>query len=513
MPVDKVVVTNVTVLRAKYGSQYASVKAALDALIAADGERGLTTRLVAIDADTDMGRVKGKAVKVASNTRQVKAAIDAIYNAYTPDYILILGAGDVVPPVTLPNPAQDDDKLVPTDLPYACPQPLSRRPRDFVGPTRVVGRLPDVEGAQDPAYLIKVLGLAAAHRSRTRADYAAYLGVSAEVWRKSTQQSLENLFGVGAAMFTVPAGGPGWPVTQLRKRIHFFNCHGAPQDPHFYGQRGNSYPIAHDATRLRGKISNGAVIAAECCYGGELYDPAQSTPKFAGICSTYLAQGAYGFFGSSTIAYGPSEGNGQADLICQYFIDAVLKGASLGRAALEARQRFVAQYSHVDPTDLKTLLQFNLLGDPAIHPVAAPAHAFSRSKTVQKAMRSGELHPKARAFRRERLARTGTNLAESVGAATEAALRTPKAVLGVLTKAARETGLQRPQLHTYRVAFPGGATPKGMRNVAAQRRERSIHMLVGRKKGAPNGGPVGLTAIIATVQEGKLVHLRRVHGR
>jgi len=33
----------------------------------------------------------------------------------------------------------------------------------------------------------------------------------------------------------------------------------------------------------------------------------------AGICSTYLADGAYGCCGSTTIAYGPSEGNGQAD--------------------------------------------------------------------------------------------------------------------------------------------------------------------------------------------------------
>ena len=51
----------------------------------------------------------------------------------------------------------------------------------------------------------------------------------------------------------------------------------------------------------------------------------------------------------------------------------MLDGASLGRAALVARQRFVQQTAELDPVDLKTLGQFNLLGDPSIHPVESPA--------------------------------------------------------------------------------------------------------------------------------------------
>ena len=59
------------------------------------------------------------------------------------------------------------------------------------------------------------------------------------------------------------------------------------------------------------------------------------------MCNTYLANKAYGYFGSSTIAYGPSTTNDQADLMCQSFLKQVLAGASLGRAALQARLDYI----------------------------------------------------------------------------------------------------------------------------------------------------------------------------
>ena len=71
---------------------------------------------------------------------------------------------------------------------------------------------------------------------------------------------------------------------------------------------------------------------------------------------------------ATTIAYGPADDNGNADVICQLFIEQVLRGASLGRALLEARLGYVRQQSVVDPYDEKTLAQFVLLGDPSLHP-------------------------------------------------------------------------------------------------------------------------------------------------
>jgi hypothetical protein len=112
-------------------------------------------------------------------------------------------------------------------------------------------------------------------------------------------------------------------------------------------------------------------VAAECCYGAELYDAAVLQPAAPAICYTYLQHGAVAFLGSSTIAYGPADSNALADLITQYFIKSILKGdVSTGRAFLEARQRFLTDSGpQLDPYELKTLAQFYLLGDPSVVPV------------------------------------------------------------------------------------------------------------------------------------------------
>ena len=342
MPNDKIVLTNLSALHKKYGDGFARVQSAITKFIAADYKRGLQTRVVAIDSEADMKALKGTPVLTATNQRQVKAAVDAVCEALQPDYLLILGAPDVVPMQELRNPMEGDgDAVVPSDLPYACAVPFSTDPKAFLGPTRVVGRMPDLVGQSNPAYLVRLLGTATRYRSRPGSDYHDYFGVSAQVWQDSTARSLMKLFGSSASMEIAPPRGPKYPDPQLARRIHFINCHGSPSDPNFYGQRGNEFPKAHSARLLPQKISNGTVIAAECCYGAQLYDPSDSRGQ-TGICSTYLFDGAYGFFGSSTVAYGPSEGNGQADYICQYFVEALLGGASLGRATLEARQRFAA---------------------------------------------------------------------------------------------------------------------------------------------------------------------------
>ncbi len=268
--------------------------------------------------------------------------------------------------------------------------------------------------------------------------------------------------------------------------------------------------MAHDAARLKSKVSNGTVIAAECCYGAQLYDLQDSSGQ-AGICNTYLADGAYGFFGSTTIAYGPSEGNGQADLICQFFLDSVLDGASLGRATLEARQRFAALYTHLDPTDLKTLAQFCLIGDPSVQPVGTVPHALSRGKTFKRTFAGAKASPGARAFRRERLARTGTNLSQSLGAARPIQGEAPAEVARVLSATAKESRIKELSRQSYTVAFPQAASSGDMQSFAATRRTRSIHLLIGEKIASNKVKRV--VALTATVQDGVVVHLRRVHSR
>ena len=515
MELDKVIITNLGALEEKYASTMPRVEKAIASLISADKKRGLETRLVALDSAGQMHEVQGKEVKDKDDQEQVKAAVDSICKAYHPDYVLILGAPDVVPHQDLKNPAYDpqgdDDKVVPSDIPYACEASFSNNPRKFLGPTRVVGRLPDLRGRTEPVYLVSLLGTAARHKTRARSDYQKYFSASAEVWKASTSLSLTKIFGNSDSMRTSPPKGPVWTTAQLGRRTHFINCHGSPSDPNFYGQRGGSYPVAHSAKKLGRKIMNGAVITVECCYGAELYDPSDSGMQ-AGICSTYLRDGAYGYFGSSTIAYGPSEGNGQADLICQYFIDEVLDGASLGAATLRARHRFAQNYTHLDPVDLKTLVQFHLLGDPSIHAVAEVPHALSRTKTFKEAFKSRQNFKGTRRLRREKLARTGNNLLSTLGAVEKSDVPVPSLVTEVFERGARESGIKTFGMQSFSLSFPQEATKGDMERFAGIRQARSVYMLSGTSP-VPADAPGRVVTLVATVQDGDLIHMRRLHSR
>jgi hypothetical protein len=518
MAVDKVIVTNLSALRAKYGARYAQVRSALTALAAGDRARGLSSKLIAIDSAAAMRAVGGKAVQSARDQRGAKAAIDAIHSKYSPDYLVIVGAHDVVPHIDLTNPMAatdepDDDRRVPSDLPYACDAPFGRSPARFIAPTRVLGRIPDEVGASDPALLVGLLATAARHRSRERSLYGKPFALSAKVWRKSTQLSVDTIFGPEQPLLTSPPDGPRWTKAQLAPRVHFINCHGATLSPIYFGEFPRErFFDAHDSSLLRAKVSDGAVVAAECCYGAALYDPADAHGQPA-ICTTYLREGAYGFFGSTTIAYGPSEGNGQADLICRFFIEAVLGGSSLGRAATEAHHRFVAQFSHLDPSDLKTAVQFILLGDPSVHPVLPVPHALARSRTLARAVRGGTIHQRARAFRRERIARTGHNLSRTVGAAVPTAGAPPPGVQRLMNTLARESGLRSTTQQSYQVVFPAAADASVTPVVRQTRRQRRVHVLKGVTGGAQALGLPRLSALIATLEGGRVVHLRRVHSR
>jgi len=156
---------------------------------------------------------------------------------------------------------------------------------------------------------------------------------------------------------------------ELQPLTHFYNCHGANFDLSFYGQKGEQFPEALQSSNVPGNISPGTIVASECCYGGQLFDHVQLGLPGPGIALNYLANDAITFLGSSTIAYGPAASQGLADLITQFFIKNILKGASTGRAFLEARQRFLTEVGpDLDPVELKTIAQFYLLGDPSVQP-------------------------------------------------------------------------------------------------------------------------------------------------
>jgi len=383
---DKLILTVRAALLNKYGDDFPELLSLLKAGIASDKQKGLNTQLIFLDDRSGFGslRIKPLNPKKAKD-KEFKDIIDSFYQALNPDYIVLFGAIDIIPQQKLNNLLYhadgDDDRWIPSDLPYACNVTYSKDPNKFLSPVRVVGRLPDMNGVNDMKLVRTMMVNASGFKTKSKAAYEKYFGVSADPWKLSTEKSLENTFDGPASCKIVPPGGPVWKKAQLKPLSHFFNCHGALSTPTWYGQKGNSYPEALNSINLAGEVEKNTIVAAECCYGAQLYKPVKnSLPGSMPICNGYFKNGAIAFLGSSTIAYGPAATNDQADLLTQYFFMNILGGASTGRALLEARQKYILNHGpDLAPTDLKTIGQFNLLGDPSIQPVTDQKEAQRKS--------------------------------------------------------------------------------------------------------------------------------------
>ena len=445
---DKAVVLNLSALRAKYGpAGVATIRAALKRMVAADRARQISTRLVALDRASTMKGFHGPAVADPTDAPAVKAAVDAVAAGLTAHYVLLLGAPDVIPQQQLRNPTGDEDPTVPSDLPYACAAPVGDDPGDFVGPTRVVGRLPDLVGETDPAFLARLVDLAAGWTSRGASAHRPVFALSTDSWKISSRLSLQQLGGDPATVHLSPLDGPTFTVAVLRSRTHFVNCHGGDTDPRWSGERKGvaALPVALEPSSLAGRVTAGTVVAAECCYGAQHYAPslAGGVPSLA---LTYSSRGRGGSRRRVDARLRPGRRHG----VCRPPHPVLpRRGARRrvprSRALLQARQRFAQEHGELDPVDLKTLVQFDLLGDPSITPVQVPV-----PKSAPTAMRATSV---GAGLRRRALARVGLGLTESVvRAAPEPARRTNVARVGEVAARAGVTPGRDATLHTYRTS-------------------------------------------------------------
>jgi len=427
----KILVSNRTALTAKYGvSGLRRIREGVRDLAKADKSRGFDTRLIFLD---DAAQLKSFAVTDPKSGQQHKRAVDRIYDLINPDYLVILDAPDVVPHVSLSNPAAGDgDQDVPSDLPYACETRFAARdPKAFTTVTRVVGRIPGITGAKRPTFLLKVMAASARFRPRSRSEYMDYFAITAAAWRKSTHRSVKAIFGNEQVRVSPPIINND-ANRYLAAQMHYINCHGDDMAPEFYGQRKDYYPVAMNTEGVAKRASPRTVVAAECCYGAQLYNPDQEKKQRMPIAISYFDRGAIGFFGSTNTAYGDAARNSAADLITQYFLINVLNGSSLGRACLEARQRFVDK-EDLDIYNLKTLAQFLLLGDPSLHPCRE---------------HDDEQHPEladksaARAKRRMDLVALGKSAGESANYPGREQAKPPKRMVRRLQRIAGQFGIR-----------------------------------------------------------------------
>jgi hypothetical protein len=153
--------------------------------------------------------------------------------------------------------------------------------------------------------------------------------------------------------------------------------------------------------------------------------------------------------------------------------------------------------------DLKTLGQFNLLGDPSIHPAVVP-----NATGVPKGFDTHQSVRLARRARRAKLRAEGELLQETKPTASRKATRVRKsaAVRKALANIARAAGIgARKDFTAFDVRTPKPARPRGSKAVPMASR---YYVAIYRPKKGPRGTPARSVAAVAREVGGRIVGYR-----
>jgi hypothetical protein len=106
----------------------------------------------------------------------------------------------------------------------------------------------------------------------------------------------------------------------------------------------------------------------------------------------------------------------------------------------------------------------------------------------------------------------GTSLQNSVGTPNRLDEALPSKVGKVLQSVARESGIKSFGAQTFTVKYPGEALVETMKRFAPVRKGRVLYMVSGTRP-LPKEAPGRVVVIVGTVQNGQLIHMRRLHSR
>jgi hypothetical protein len=268
-------------------------------------------------------------------------------------YVLLAGGGSVIPFWRLANPAADSDADFPSDAPYGVPDPGDGIEACLI-PDRAVARIPLVG---------RVGRLFTGQPSRAG---GIPFGLSAAIW-KDQARKVYSLVTDRELATSPPVDLDSFRSEWLAgNAVLYFNVHGSRDERYWYGQQDLSYPKVLSPEVVARSTTDGSLVMTEACYGGlvEGKHPQDS------IALGLLAGGTAALVGSSAVAYGsPEEGLSEADLFAHLFLKRVAAGERFGNAFVESKTDFAAEMlrrqGYLDGDDKKTLLEFNLFGDPS----------------------------------------------------------------------------------------------------------------------------------------------------
>jgi hypothetical protein len=355
---SKLIITSKDKLKNKYGqSGFSQIEAKMAEYMQALDGKGISAKLVYVDDASSLFPYGLSSVN-SDSPAKIKELIDNLDKKLNPRYFLILGGHSIIPFHSLPNPAGGDgDTMVYSDNPYASGD------SDYLIPQRALGRLPDA-ASNELSFFISVLE-AATSRVRNAKKYS--FGLSAIVWNEASQAVFVPIKNVEELKSSPPINHGDVFLEWLNKKGYFyFNLHGGEDSANWYGQEGNSYPVAFTPENIREADVENAVVCCEACYGANIVDKEVNDA----ISLKFLDRKAACFIGSTKIAYGPSEPpSTEADLLVLKFYERIKEGLTFGEAFLKAKQDFaresIAARNRLDRTEEKTLIEFVMFADPS----------------------------------------------------------------------------------------------------------------------------------------------------
>ena len=371
--------------------------------IEADKNRGIQTVHVAVDDPSEMREVwrnyfpKAPPVRSVSGKAtapKIKRVIDDLWKRLKPKYLVLFGGDDVVPMFKVPNPTlywkQDLDRMLPTDNPYASSMAFDPQDIDsYLVPDRVIGRIPDMKGSRkrtDPTWLLKYLETAMSWASKSRDFYEKTYAICTSESKGGGKECMQFISKPVSDLLISPPTRD--TLTSARNRLsaplHLIKCHGNRLDATFWGHNPNennekkAWKRAITSTTLKTRLKPATVVGTTCCWGAQIFSPdarhVRSHKRWP-LASTYLRKGALGFVGATGRVWFGEDTMRFADYIVGDYFKWILRHASIGRALLESKHGYMCYYLEgggtADALDQKTMVEYVLLGDPSIHPVAA----------------------------------------------------------------------------------------------------------------------------------------------
>ena len=284
-----------------------------------------------------------------------------------PGNLLIAGDQRIFPSFSVSNPVTartlDPDTAVVTDNPYGSF--VWSQPVDAVLPEIPVGRIAagvEQTAAGLAALLDAQIALRTAHGLRT-----GYVEIVSRQWQ-NVGTSVLSMTAPGARVIVSPDGRVSASNASLLDCKYLYcNLHGFLNTAAWSGyDQGLSYPVvAITPDAFQPQYVSGTVTFTEACYG--LATSGRTTGGSNAL--SLMAAGAAAVIGSTGLAYGSATAQPQtlidADILARTFFNAAAAGVALGHCLSEARSALRSSSSASDAYVVKTLLEFQLLGDPS----------------------------------------------------------------------------------------------------------------------------------------------------